>query len=342
MPTAAKRCWISRVISWGDDILLKYDSCFLKPARSGSATPWHQDNGLWRDGDLEPFNFWMALDPATIENGCLQMIPGSYKTEVVPHVLYDDSIHGELPKERVEEMIDTYGVEHIELQPGSVVVWHSSAWHYSPPNSSDKGRIAIAGVMSSPDIVENGRSGDVGYKWLMRDGVVATDFPAAEYDDATARALEACAMASVGRALLAGGRLAWPRFQSSRPPLKIPTISNAVHGFSDTGSCASAAAFSFANIMSPQPPEPALPLAKASLNNRIRPAVRPSNPSPWLDRRTEGVVASRRSCYQLRLGSGPIRPTLTEVVKKYLRRSCVNAHSRRFGCLNPASTPRHC
>ncbi len=165
----------------GDDILLKYDSCFLKPARSGSATPWHQDNGLWRDGDTEPFNFWMALDPATIENGCLQMIPGSYKTEIVPHVLYEDSIHGELPQERVEEMIDTYGVEHIELEPGSVVVWHSNAWHYSPPNASDKGRIAIAGVMSSPDIVENGRSGDPGYKWLMKDGEVMPDFPAVEY-----------------------------------------------------------------------------------------------------------------------------------------------------------------
>ena len=167
----------------GDDILLKYDSCFLKPARSGSATPWHQDNGLWRDGDLEPFNFWMALDPATIENGCLQMIPGSYKTEIVPHVLYADSIHPQLPTERVEEMIDTYGVEHIELQPGSVVVWHSSAWHYSPPNISERGRIAIAGVMSSPDIVENGHSGNgIEYKWLMRDGEVCADFPASDYE----------------------------------------------------------------------------------------------------------------------------------------------------------------
>ena len=165
----------------GDDILLKYDSCFLKPAKSGSATPWHQDNGLWRDGDTEPFNFWMALDPATIENGCLQMIPGSYKTEIVHHVLYQNSIHGELPRERVEEMIDTYGVEHIELEPGSVVVWHSNAWHYSPPNTSDKGRIAIAGVMSSPAIVENGNSGDVGYKWLMKQGQVMPNFPAQEY-----------------------------------------------------------------------------------------------------------------------------------------------------------------
>ncbi len=166
----------------GDDILLKYDSCFLKPARSGSATPWHQDNGLWRDGETAPFNFWMALDPATIENGCLQMIPGSYKTEIVPHVLYEDSIHGELPRERVEEMIDTYGVEHIELEPGSIVCWQSSAWHYSPPNRSSKGRIAIAGVYSSPEIVENSVGANIDYKWMMKDGEVLTDFPAKSYE----------------------------------------------------------------------------------------------------------------------------------------------------------------
>lgn len=166
----------------GGDILLKYDSCFLKPPRSGSATPWHQDNGLWRDGDTEPFSFWMALDPATIENGCLQMIPGSYKTEIVPHVLYEDSIHGELPRERVEEMIETYGVEHIELAPGSIVCWQSSAWHYSPPNRSPKGRIAIAGVYSSPQIVAKGPGNNVDYKWVMKNGQTLADFPAKEYD----------------------------------------------------------------------------------------------------------------------------------------------------------------
>ena len=124
----------------GDDILLKYDSCFLKPAKSGSATPWHQDNGLWRDGDTEPFNFWMALDPATIENGCLQMIPGSYQNRDCARMCSTKTAStASCREERVEEMIGTYGVEHIELEPGGVVVWHSNAWHYSPPNASDRG-----------------------------------------------------------------------------------------------------------------------------------------------------------------------------------------------------------
>lgn len=165
----------------GDDILLKYDSCFLKPARSGSATPWHQDNGLWRDGDTEPFNFWMALDPATQENGCLQIIPGSHKTEIVDHVLYEDSIHGELPRERVEEMIDTYGVIHVELDPGSIVCWHSNTWHYSPPNTSERGRIAIAGVYSTPEIIQKRVRRDHDYRWVMAARQVLSDFPAKPY-----------------------------------------------------------------------------------------------------------------------------------------------------------------
>ena len=74
----------------------------------------------------------MALDPAKRENGCLQFIPGSHKTEIVEHVLYDDSIHGELPRERVAALKAERGVEHIELAPGDVVCWHSSMWHYSP------------------------------------------------------------------------------------------------------------------------------------------------------------------------------------------------------------------
>ena len=168
----------------GDDILVKFNSCFLKPPRSGSATPWHQDNGLWRDGQTEPFNFWMALDPATRANGCLQFIPGSHKTEIIPHVLYEDSIHGELPRERVQAMIDAHGLEHIELDSGDIVCWHSNLWHYSPPNTSDMGRIAIAGVYTSPGIVAqypDNRHWDR-FPWGLKNGERCYAFPQEWYE----------------------------------------------------------------------------------------------------------------------------------------------------------------
>jgi len=159
----------------GDDIIIKFNSVFVKPATTGSATPWHQDNGLWRDGETEPFNAWMALDPATRENGCLQFIPGSHKTEIVPHVLYEDSLHAELPRERVQEMIDKHGVVHIEAEPGDVVCWHSTLWHYSPPNPSPNSRIAIAGVWSNPAI--NGGLNRPLTKWGMKDRQICHAFP---------------------------------------------------------------------------------------------------------------------------------------------------------------------
>ena len=160
----------------GDTIFLKFNSCFVKPARTGSATPWHQDNGLWRDGETEPFNFWMALDPATTANGCLQFIPGSHKLGIIPHVLYDDSIHGELPKENVRQMIADRGVEHCELDSGDVVCWHSSICHYSPPNPSPHGRIAIAGVYTTPQITRR-RKLPKPYNWILRNGEPCTSFP---------------------------------------------------------------------------------------------------------------------------------------------------------------------
>ncbi|MBM4460592.1 MAG: phytanoyl-CoA dioxygenase family protein [Chloroflexi bacterium] len=165
----------------GDDLLLKFNSCFVKPARTGSATPWHQDNGLWRDGETEPFNFWMALDPATRANGCLQFIPGSQQTEIVPHVLYLDSIHGELPRERVRAMVGQHGLHHIELAPGDAVFWHSSLWHYSPPNTSDQGRIGIAGVYTTPAIVERGKPYWPNLLWTMRAGQRCSQFPPDAY-----------------------------------------------------------------------------------------------------------------------------------------------------------------
>ena len=164
----------------GDDIMIKFDSCFLKPARTGSATPWHQDNGLWRDGETEPFNFWVALDPATKANGCLQMIPGSHKGDIISHVLYQDSIHGELPRETVTEMKERHGLHHVELDSGDVVCWHSNMMHYSPPNTSEQGRIAIAGVYTNPQITTT-RHFPADYYWAMKGGAVCEAFPPEVY-----------------------------------------------------------------------------------------------------------------------------------------------------------------
>jgi hypothetical protein len=134
----------------GEDIYLKYDSVFLKPAKTGGATPWHQDIGLWRDINTDAFNAWMAVDRATRENGCLQFVPGSHRMGVIPHVKYPDGVHAEIPRRLVERVLAERGARHLEMEPGDVVFWHSHMWHYSPPNRSDRGRIGMGAVWINP------------------------------------------------------------------------------------------------------------------------------------------------------------------------------------------------
>ena len=117
----------------------------------------------------------MALDPARKSNGCLQFIPGSHKTEIVPHVVYDDSLHAELPRDLVSDMIAEKGTVHIECEPGDVVCWHSSLWHYSPPNPSLSSRIAIAGVWTNP-IINKNRKRELS-RWALKKGKICGAFP---------------------------------------------------------------------------------------------------------------------------------------------------------------------
>lgn len=152
----------------GDNVRLWFDSIFTKPAKIGEATPWHQDIGLWTQNPAQEKNkprykdaltVWMAIDRANQKNGCLQVIPGSHKTEVVKHVQYEKGLHIELPQERVVEMIDRHGVHHIELAPGEAIVWHAHLWHYSPPNLSDHNRLGIAIVtLRDTDAIETNKA----------------------------------------------------------------------------------------------------------------------------------------------------------------------------------------
>ena len=161
----------------GDVILNKHASAFLKPAKIGGPTPWHQDIGLWGDRNEGAINAWLAIDPATKANGCLQVVPGSHKGPVIEHVTYEDSIHSELPRELVADV----EVDHVELQPGDAVIWASKLWHYSPPNTSDQGRIGVGAVWVNPDQLSDLNSVNK-LRWTMRDGERCA-YPAPPFTD---------------------------------------------------------------------------------------------------------------------------------------------------------------
>lgn len=50
------------------------EHAIFKPARTGAETPWHQDEAYWDPNlDYTSLSIWIPLQPATLENGCMQL-----------------------------------------------------------------------------------------------------------------------------------------------------------------------------------------------------------------------------------------------------------------------------
>ena len=63
-----------------DEVYHYHSKMIMKEARVGGAWAWHQDYGYWyQNGVLFPdlVSVFIAVDPATRENGCLQVLRGS-------------------------------------------------------------------------------------------------------------------------------------------------------------------------------------------------------------------------------------------------------------------------
>jgi len=109
-----------------------------KPARKGTVLPWHQDRWPMLDRDPQ-ITIWTALDPATIANGCVQIIPGSHRSLVNPE-------HGSgfVTKEQADEVVSRNTPLPIELKAGEVVLLHNWTLHHSDTNKTDVSRRAFS------------------------------------------------------------------------------------------------------------------------------------------------------------------------------------------------------
>lgn len=121
-------------------LLLYNDQVFLKPAHCGSEKPLHQDNSYFR---VEPMNqgvtCWLAIDDATIHNGCLQYIAGSHKLGLLPHKAIKSTPH------LTPEDSGYIGTETpVPVPAGACIFHHLLTLHSSGANTSDQSRRAWA------------------------------------------------------------------------------------------------------------------------------------------------------------------------------------------------------
>jgi ectoine hydroxylase-related dioxygenase (phytanoyl-CoA dioxygenase family) len=65
-------------LSGADGVRIWHDQALIKRPWA-NPTSWHLDTPFWSFSDRRAISIWVALDDATLENGCLFFIPGSHK-----------------------------------------------------------------------------------------------------------------------------------------------------------------------------------------------------------------------------------------------------------------------
>lgn len=110
-----------------------------KPAHQGTFLPWHQDR--WSALDRDPLiTVWTALDPATRDNGCVQLIPGSHRGGLVN----PEHPSGFVRDDQAAELLAASHVELLELEPGEAALLHNWTLHSSDVNRSGVSRRAFS------------------------------------------------------------------------------------------------------------------------------------------------------------------------------------------------------
>ncbi|MBS0387470.1 MAG: phytanoyl-CoA dioxygenase family protein [Proteobacteria bacterium] len=125
----------------GGEVYHYHSKMIMKDPRVGGAWTWHQDYGYWyQNGALFPWmgSAFIAIDPATRENGCLQMIRGSHLLGRIDHVLTGEQAGAD--PERVGEILKRLELVHVEMAPGDTVFFHANTLHRSDQNRSLKPR----------------------------------------------------------------------------------------------------------------------------------------------------------------------------------------------------------
>jgi hypothetical protein len=118
-----------------------HSKMIMKDAKVGGAWAWHQDYGYWyQNGVLFPLltSAYIAIDRATKENGCLQVIRKSHQLGRIEHVLTGDQAGAD--QERVNEILKKLDLVYVEMEPGDALFFHANLLHRSDQNHSDNPR----------------------------------------------------------------------------------------------------------------------------------------------------------------------------------------------------------
>jgi len=118
----------------GSDVDMYWDQAVYKKPEKPRRFPWHQDNGYTYIEPQQYLTIWVALNDATVENGCPWVAPGAHLDGTLAHDYVDP-----LGYECFDEPLSKIAAP---VKAGGAVVFSSLTPHLTGPNTTDAVRKA--------------------------------------------------------------------------------------------------------------------------------------------------------------------------------------------------------
>jgi phytanoyl-CoA hydroxylase len=118
-----------------------FQSMFILKNPGAWGQPWHQDSYYFNFDHQPQVGLWLAISEATLENGCLSVLPGSHRLPIQTHI----------PDRRPganQGYLEVLGLDEshavpVLMQPGDLLVFHSYLLHKSVDNQGSTRRAAM-------------------------------------------------------------------------------------------------------------------------------------------------------------------------------------------------------
>ena len=134
----------------GPDILVWTVSIFPKYPRDPGYISWHQDGTYWGLDSTRVTTAWVALTDSVLDNGCMRVLPGSHRRQILPHRDTYAPDNRLSRGQEVEVEVDEQDAVDVVLRAGEMSLHHVNIIHGSSPNSSDGSRIGFAPRFTTP------------------------------------------------------------------------------------------------------------------------------------------------------------------------------------------------
>ena len=127
----------------GPDIRLFHLTVWPKDAHSGTYVSWHQDATYFAIEPICHVTAWVALTDASIEAGCMEVVPGSHKLGQLRHADMQDPENLLSRGQTLSVDVDRSRTAFMPVKAGQFSLHHTHLVHNSRPNRSNDRRIGL-------------------------------------------------------------------------------------------------------------------------------------------------------------------------------------------------------